>query len=441
MGLFDRQTLNPDVRPREVFAWAMYDFANSGYTTVVLTAVFNAYFVGVIAGNAEWATLGWTAALSLSSLLIMLTATAIGAWADAHGSKKRLLAFSTFACVLATAGLAWTGPGTIAVAVVLIVVSNYFFSLGETLNAAFLPELARPEALGKVSGWGWSFGYFGGMLTLGLGLAWVMRAQAAGEAATDFVPVTMLITAAVFALASLPMFVFLGERTADSGALVSLRGQLTGSLSELLRAWQGLSAFPDFRRLLWCAVSYQAGISVVIALAAIYAEQVMGFAQAETMLLIFLVNIAAALGAFAFGYVQDRLGHRRALAITLVGWLAMVLLAGLGTSRETFWAAAVLAGLSMGSSQSAGRAMAGLFAPPARLAEFFGLWAFATRFAAVIGPVSYGLVTWVSSGNHRLAILATGLFFVVGLALLRGIDPLRGRRDAVADRTPAGHPE
>ncbi|MEZ5660544.1 MAG: MFS transporter [Burkholderiaceae bacterium] len=436
MALFDRSALNDGVRPREVFAWAMYDFANSGYTTVVLTAVFNAYFVGVVAGNADWATLLWTAALSFSSLLIMLSATAIGAWADAHGTKKRLLAISTLACVLSTAGLALTGAGTLMLAVVLVIVSNYFFSLGETLNAAFLPEIARGDALGKVSGWGWSFGYFGGMLTLGLSLAWVMRAQAGGQTASQFVPVTMLITAVVFALASLPMFMFLGERSADRGGRQRLARMLVGSLGGLRRSWRELEQFTDFRRLLWCAVCYQAGISVVIALAAIYAEQVMGFAQAETMLLIFLVNIAAALGAFAFGYVQDRLGHRRALALTLWGWLIMIALAGLGQSRPSFWAAATMAGLCMGSSQSAGRAMAGLFAPRQRLAEFYGLWAFATRLAAVIGPISYGIVTWLSSGNHRLAILSTGLFFIAGLFLLRAIDPARGRQVAM-DASPA----
>ncbi len=440
MALFDRSALQRDVRGREVFAWSMYDFANSGYTTVVLTAVFNAYFVGVVVGqDASWATFAWTAALSFSSLLIMLTAPSIGAWADAHTAKKRLLVICTIGCVLTTAGLMFAQPGTIVLALVLIIASNYFFSIGETINGAFLPELAKPEALGKVSGWGWSFGYFGGMLTLGLSLAWVTFAQSSGQSATEFVPVTMLITAVVFALASLPMFWLLQER-GSAGATVRDKaaerqgpGFLKGiaeSVSQLRRNWAEMSSFADFRRLLWCAVSYQAGISVVIALAAIYADQVMGFTQQQTMMLIFLVNIAAAIGAFSFGYVQDRVGHRTALATTLVGWIVMVLLAVFGTRIETFWLAAVFAGLCMGSSQSAGRAMAGLFAPADRLGEFFGLWAVATRLAAVIGPITYGTVTWVTAGNHRLAMFICGSFFVIGLLILRTIDVERGRRTA-----------
>ncbi|MGB7182502.1 MAG: MFS transporter, partial [Burkholderiaceae bacterium] len=360
MALFDQQALQPDVKGREVFAWSMYDFANSGYTTVVLTAVFNAYFVGVVAGGADWATFAWTLAMSVSSLLIMLTAPAIGAWADEHVAKKRVLVVCTVGCVLSTAGLALAQPGTIALAIVLIIVSNYFFSIGEAVNAAFLPELARPESLGKVSGWGWSFGYFGGMLTLGLSLAWVFRAQAAGQQATDFVPATMLITAAVFALASLPVFWILRER-GRAGARanearaasvgVSIAKRIVDSLRQLRRNWLELRHFPDFHRLLWCAVAYQAGISVVITLAAIYAQEVMGFVQSDTMMLIFLVNIAAAVGAFVFGYVQDRIGHRLALAVTLVGWIIMIILAwlaGAEKSVQLFWLSACFAGLCMG---------------------------------------------------------------------------------------------
>lgn len=447
MAIFDRDALNPGVAPREVFAWSMYDFANSGFTTVVLTAVFNAYFVGAVAGNAPWATLAWTGALALSSLLVILTMPAIGAWADARGAKKPLLLATTIGCVLGTAGLALAQPGSVALAIALVVLANWFYNTGESLIAAFLPELARPHALGKVSGWGWAFGYFGGMLTLGLSLAWVLSAQARGETAAQFVPVTMLITAAVFALASVPTFLVLRERARPQAVTIgaTVTGQAMAGQAEsaptgqagaadafarLGRTWRESGRFVDFRRLLVCGAFYQAGIAVVIALAAVYAEQAMGFKQTQTMALVFVVNIASALGAFGFGYLQDRLGHRRALALTLGGWIAMVLVAGLGTSLAMFWLAAVLAGLCMGSSQSCGRAMVGALAPAGRLAEFFGLWAMAVRVAAIVGPLTYGLVTWLTAGNHRVAILCTGLFFVAGLVLLSGIDMARGARAA-----------
>ncbi len=432
MAIFDRSSLNPGVAPREVFGWAMYDFANSGYTTVVLTAVFNAYFVGAVAGNSTWATLAWTLALAMSNALVLFSAPAIGAYADAHGVKKRILLISTIGCVLGTAALASAQPGTVALAVLAVIASNYFFSIGEGLIAAFLPELSRQEALGKVCGGGWSFGYFGGMLTLGICLAVVISAQAAGKPASEFVPMTMLVTAVVFAMAAVPTFALLRERAQPGERSLERHGRT--ALQRLRHTWRESGRFRDFRWFLLCGCCYQAGISVVIALAAVYAEQVMGFEQTQTMMLVFLVNIASAVGAFLFGYWQDRLGHKRALAITLWGWILMVALAAGGRSVEMFWLAAAVAGLCMGSSQSCGRAMVGSMTPPERLAEFYGLWTFATRFAAIVGPVTYGLVTWLTLGNHRLAIAVTGLFFVAALLVLRTVDVGRA---AQAARAPA----
>jgi MFS transporter, UMF1 family len=436
MALFAQEALNPGVKRREVLGWAMYDFANSGYTTVVLTAVFNAYFVGVVADGADWGTLAWTLTLGLSNALVMLATPMLGAFADARAAKKKLLVLMTLGCVASTAWLADVGRGELWVAVAAIVISNFCYAIGEQLTAAFLPELARREAMGRVSGWGWSLGYFGGMLTLGLSLGYVLWAQGQGLPATHFVPVTMLITSVVYLLAALVTFALLKERAQPQH--VAGAGSVSESLQRLRRTWHEAQRFADFRWLLGCAVFYQAGIAVVIALAAIYAEEVLGFKQTQTMALIFLVNIASAAGAFGFGYWQDRIGHRRALAFTLWGWIVMTLLAMVATTPGPFWVAAVIAGLCMGSSQSAGRAMAGLLAPPTRLAEFYGLWTFAVRLSAIVGPITYGLVTWATGGNHRIGILSTALFFIVGLWLLRHVDVERGAAAAQAGSGTSG---
>lgn len=414
-------TLRPGVRRREVWAWAMYDFANSGYTTVVLTTVFSAYFVSVVAAGKPWATLAFTIALSVSYLAVMFTMPALGARADARAGKKRLLVTSTAGCVIATLALMKAGPGVVALSLVALAISNYFYCVGESVVAAFLPEIAQPQALGRVSGWGWSFGYVGGMLTLGLSLLVVSIAEARGMGAQDYVPYVMGLTALVFMLAAVPSLIWLKERTPATD-----RGK-TGVFAQLTAAWRETGvAYPDFRMLLLCGACYHAGIAVVITLSAVYATQVMGFTMAQTMLLIFTVNIGAAVGAFAFGHVQDRIGHKRALAITLVGWLIMVVTAFLAVHAWAFWVAATLAGLCMGTSQSAGRAMVGTLAPLDRPAEFYSLWTFAIQLAAVVGPLSYGLVTWITAGQHRLALLFTGLFFAAGLLVLTRIDFERG---------------
>lgn len=433
MALFSSDALNPGVRKREVFGWAMYDFANSGYTTVVLTAVFAAYFVGVVAEGQTWATFVWTLALGISHAVVMLTMPVIGAWADRRAAKKRLMLLATVGCVVATAGLSAVGPGAVWLGVLLVVASNICFAWGESLVAAFLPELARPQAMGKVSGWGWSFGYLGGMLALGLCLAYVLSAQARGETAVQFVPVTMWITAALFGLSALVTFALLRERAAAPLEGAGDRAQ-PSIWRQLGQTFRQAREHRDFMWLLGCAVAYQGGVAVAIALAAIYAEQVIGFVQQETMVLIFVLNIAAMLGAFAFGYGQDRLGHKRALAVTLVGWVLTCVIAALTTTKGGFWYAAAIAGVCMGSSQSAGRAMAGLLAPPAQLAEFYGLWTFATRLASILGPLSYGAITWATGGNHRIAIAATALLFVAGLVLLLPVDMARGRARALQGR-------
>jgi UMF1 family MFS transporter len=431
MALFSQDALNPGVRKREVFGWAMYDFANSGYTTVVITAVFAAYFVGGIAGKAEWATFAWTAALSVSYAIVMLTMPSIGAYADLRAAKKRLLAIFTAGCVISTAALALAGPGSVALAIVLIVISNTFYSYGESLTAAFLPELARPDALGKVSGWGWSFGYFGGMLALGLCLGYVIWAQGQGIPTSKFVPVTMIITALLYGAAALVTFRLLGERARPNPEALR-QGGFKASLQQLKATFAQARRYRDFMWLLVCAVFYQAGVAVAITLAAIYAETEIGFKQQETMVLIFVLNLAAAGGAFAWGYLQDRIGHKIALGSTLVGWIATCLIAATTTTKGGFWWAAAIAGLCMGSSQSAGRALAGMFAPQRQLAEFYGLWTFAIRLASIIGPLTYGAITWATGGNQRMAIMSTAVLFVAGLLLLLPINVQRGREAAAA---------
>jgi len=430
MTIFNSQSLKPGVPRREVFAWAMYDFANSGYTTVVLTAVFNAYFVSVVAGNAPWATLAWTVVLSASYAIGLLLMPLLGAYADVHARKKFLLAVVTVGCVVGTAALATVGPGDLWLAAALLVVSNFCYAAGVALNSAFLPELSRPEALGKVSGWGWSIGYVGGLAALGLCLAYVLAAQARGAPATHYVPVTMLITAGFFAAASLVTFALLKER-AQPLAGASVGGRVRAATRRLWHTLRHIRDFRDFGWLMVCGLLYQAGLNVVIALAAIYAQQVMKFETAQTMALVLVVNVTAALGAFAFGYVQDALGHRRTLALTIAGWIAMIAIASTTTDSTGFWIAANIAGLCMGSSQSAGRALVGVFAPSHRLAEFYGLWNAAVWLSAIVGPVTYGLVTWVTDNNHRLAMMITGLYFVAGLLVLALVDVERGRRAAL----------
>ena len=417
---------------KEAFAWASLDFANSGYTTVVLTAVFNAYFVSTVMSGSALATLAWTLVLSISYALVMLTAPILGAFADLRARKKSLLVSTTFGCVIATALLSTVGPGMWLWAAVLLVISNFCYATHQDMAAAFLPEIAKPESYGRVSGYGWAWGYLGGLAALAGALAWVGHAQSRSMSAQEIVGGTMLFTAGLFCLVALPALWVLKERAspAESAAVWSWRDWLSVSWGRLRETWRLSARQPDLRRFLLCVTVYHAGVQTVIALAAVYAQQVMGFSLAQTIMLILVVNITAALGAWAFGLLQDRLGHARGLTIALGFWLCMVAVAWLAKTEALFWVAANFAGLAMGASQSGARAAVASLARPGHQAETFGLWGVAVNLSAILGPVSYGLVTWATDNAHRTAMLITGLFFLVGLVLLRQVDFSRGIRDA-----------
>lgn len=425
---------------RELFAWAMYDFANSGYTTVVLTTIFNAYFVGVVAGGAGGfstgsATLLWTVALSLANALVLVSAPVLGAIADHDAAKKRLLVVTTVGCVLCTALLALIGPGDVWPAMALVMLSSLMFATGENLIAAFLPEISPQDGMGRVSAYGWTLGYLGGLSVLGLCLAYVTWAQWQGWKAADYVPGTMLIVAAVFALAATPTFLWLRERAVPA-ALRQGESYLQIGFRRLRRTLAEASRFRDLFRFLMTLTVYQCGINTVVVLAAVYAQEVMGFTTQDTITLVMVVNLTAAVGAFLFGRVQDRIGSVPTLALTLVIWSGATGLAFVTESRAGFWLVANLVGVALGSSQSAGRALIGQFTPPARAAEFFGLWGLAGKLAAVVGPFSYGLIAHLTAGNQRLAILSTIFFFAAGLALLATVNESRGKAAAHSPSMP-----
>jgi UMF1 family MFS transporter len=268
------------------------------------------------------------------------------------------------------------------------------------------------------------------MLTLGICLAYIAHAQASGLDAPRYVPGAMLITAAVFLLAALPTFLILRER---GTGLIAGEHVIRSAYRQVGDTLRHARTYPDLFRFLLCIVFYQAGVQAVIALAAVYAQQAMGFDTQESILLILVVNVTAAIGAVLFGHVQDRIGHRPTIAITLTGWLVTVVLAWFASEPGLFWLAANIAGLCLGASQSAGRALVGYLSPLPHRAEFFGLWGLAVKLSSILGPITYGVAVWLTAGAHRPAMLTLGVFFLIGLAILAGVDVRRGRRQALQD--------
>lgn len=375
------------------------------------------------------ATFLWTLALAVSYLIVVLTAPIVGAIADYSAAKKRFLVWTTGLCVVSTASLAVVGRGDVFLTAVLIIVSNTFYSAGENLIAAFLPTLVPPDEMGKLSGYGWAWGYIGGLVALGLCLAYLGASESLlGLTTEQAVPHTAVIVAMLFGLAAMPTFLWLKERRKES-LLDEPREYFQVGFRRLAVTLREAARFRELFKLLLCLTVYHAGINVVSTVAAVFAQEALDFSTTEIIQLILVVNLSAAAGAFVFGPIQDRFGSKRTIAITLVLWIVTTVSASLVQSKLAFYVIGNLAGLAIGSSQSAGRATVGLFSPESKTAEFFGLWGMAIKTSAILGPLSYGLLTWLT-GSHRIAVLATTVFFVGGLLLLIPIDEERGKQVA-----------
>jgi UMF1 family MFS transporter len=430
------------VSAKEIFAWAMFDFANSSYSVVVMTTIFNTYFVGEIAGghtpsSSGLATLLWTLAVAISNLLIVLSAPIIGAFADHSANKKRLLSITTVCCAVFTALLSLTHAGMVPLAVFFIVMANFAYGTGENLIAAFLTEIASREKMGRISAIGIALGYFGGPVMLALCLAYIHWAQQQHHPSTQFVPICMVMVAIAYVLGTMPTFFWLKERAVASKESTAHNFVKIG-FDRLRSTIKNAAKFQDLFRFLLTLVVFSCGTATVIVLAAIYAQQVIGFGPQETIVMILVVNVTAAIGAFAFGHLQDKIGSVSTLKITLSIWALAITLACFINSKQQFWCDAFLIGVAMGSTQSTARALIGQFSPPGRSAEFFGLWGLAVKFASIIGPVTFGLISFITNGNQRMAILSTAVFFIAGFILMTTVNEKRGIAAAIeAEDSPA----
>ena len=405
---------------KEIFGWAMFDFANSSFTTVIVTVVFAIYFTDRVAEGREDADLLWSLGLSISQLIVVALAPLLGALADFSGAKKKFLFVSYVICVLATASLYFVTPGAIVLGLVLFVIANAAFSASENFVSAFLPEIAPKEMLGRVSAYGWSLGYFGGLLCLGLCLLFL-----GGEEPTDErLRLTNVLVAGFFALAAIPTFLWVRERKSPESLLPG-QTYLSVGIGRISRTFREIRRYGELFKFLCTFFFIGCGLWIIVAFSAIYAKETLGLTMGEIVLFFVFVNVTASIGAFLFGQMQDRIGSIRTINITLLIWLGVIVGAHLCEGKTQFYLVGNLAGLALGATQSAGRALVGLFSPPSKEGEFFGFWGVSFKLSAVIGLPLFGGISR-ATGDQRIAILITGLFFVIGLVGMRFVDEKRG---------------
>lgn len=412
------------VRRREIFGWCCFDFANSAFTTIIITVVYAVYFTAVVAGNDARGPGWWGTALAVSQLVVIIASPLIGAIADVTARKKIFLMGSAMVCSTATVGLFWAGPGEVWLSLGLVVVANVAFSMGENLCASFLPEISTRENVGRISSYGWSFGYLGGLLSLVLALAIIKSGEGR-------VPWTFVMTGVFFLLASLPTLM-LRER--------AKRRRLAAGEGWVVMGWRQLAQMrrelPQHRQLaifFGAMTLFLAGLTAVVAFAAVYATQVLGMEQSEIIVLFVVLQLAGVGGAYGFGVLQDCVGPKPALVLSLLLWIVVCIWAAFCQTKTEFYAIGVLAGAAMGSLQSSGRAVVASLTPPGRAGEFFGYWGFFGKLAAVIGQPVFGWL--VAFSGFRTAIAVNAGFFLAGLLIIIGLrlSP-RPNRDTGTDR-------
>ena len=414
---------------RTITAWCFYDWANSAFTTLVVTFVYATYFTKAIAPDEVTGTTWWSRAVAITALVVAISGPVLGAMADRGGFRRRFLALTTAACIIATTALTFVAPGrphAALIALILVTIANISFELGGVFYNAFLPDIVSSKHLGRVSGYGWGLGYVGGLLCLVIALVGFVQPElpwfGVTKAAGFNIRATCLVVAVWFGVFSLPLLIAARGEARPVGAT---SGGLGDALAEMRRAFGQVRQYRDAARLLVARLFYNDGLNTIFSFGGIYAAGTFGMSFRDILIFGIVLNVAAGLGAFGSGFVDDRIGGKRTIMVSVIALTAATALAVWAPSRTWLWVAGVMIGLFAGPNQSASRSLLGRFVPDGRENEFFGFFAFTGKLASFAGPFLLGTFTQLFA-TQRAGIATILVFFVVGGLLLMAVDEPRG---------------
>ncbi len=398
---------------KKILGWISYDFANSAFTTVIVTVVYSVYFKSIVVGKEGVGDSLWGLSVSVSMLIVALMSPVLGAIADHTHSKKKFLFTFCYTSVLFTALLYFVKPGAIFWGMIVFIIANIGYEGGNVFYNAFLPEITHKDNIGKISGLGWGIGYLGGLSALVLSYLFI----------ETNVPMVFPLTAAFFGFFAIPTFILLKEKKVTN-AKTNLNYFSVG-YSRIKNTLRHIKDLRELWRFLISFFIYNDGIRTIIVFGAIYGAQRFDMTGSQLILYFVLANITSFIGAIIFGFVVDRIGAKRTISLTLIIWIATVIWAFFCNSISQFYGVGLLAGIAIGSCQSASRSLFSMLTPENKHAEFFGFYAVSGKAAAILGPLIYGLLVLLLN-SQRWAILSIALFFVVGFILLQQVDEKKG---------------
>ncbi len=429
------------VQKREIFSWAMYDFANSAFATTILAVVFNQYFATVVAGGGRGIEfIGFrlhgasffTFSVALSMAISAVLAPFLGAVADASASKKRFLMIFCYIAILFTGLLYFVHEGNYWRGAIFFIIANIGFACGNVYYNAFLPEISTDQNIGRISGLGWALGYIGGGVLLGINLIMLKYPHRLGFPSGYFTVQDCFLSVALWWLIfSLPTFLFLRERAEKTFPSFG-KNYFSEGYQRLRHTFRRIKTFRELTKFLVAYLIYNDGIETVIVMASIFGAEVLGMETGEIILFFLMVQGIAIFGSLIFGYLADAIGNKKAVMISLGIWSFIVIwafsLGILWDPKTEYWILGALAGIVMGGSQAASRSLQGIFTPDANSAEFFGFFAVSGKFASVFGPLIYGILIAIT-GSVRSGILSVLLFFVIGTVILWSVNEKKGMEE------------
>jgi UMF1 family MFS transporter len=419
-------TVRRDV-PRTIWAWALYDWANSAFATLVVTFIYSTYFTQAMVPDELTGTTWWSRAVATSGILTALISPILGASADRAGAHKRFLAVTTALCVSATILLAFVSPSlpnAAMTALVLYVIADVSFETGYVFYNSFLPTITSPGRIGRISGYGWGLGYMGGLVCMGIALVGFVRPEIPWFGLSTVegfnIRATNLLAALWFGVFSLPLFLFVPQRR-----LSRVRVDIRGAFKELGRAFHEVSRYREIVKFLVARLVFNDGLVTVFAFGGIYAAGTFGMSLSEVIAFGVVLNITSGIGAVTFGFIDDKIGGKKTILLTLLGLGVATALAVWAPSRAWFWTAGVLIGIFVGPNQSASRSLMARFVPESKQAEFFGFFNFSGKVTSFMGPLLLGTVT-AMAGSQRAGVATVLLFFLVGGFLMATVNERRG---------------
>ncbi|MGH6923426.1 MAG: MFS transporter [Propylenella sp.] len=411
------------------WSWALYDWANSPFTTLVITFVFPAYFQQAVVKDAVAGQALWGYAVAGSGLVIAILAPVLGAVADARGGRKPWIFAFTAICVVGSA-LLWfvfPSPEWIGFSLAIFVIANIGFEFGIVFNNSMLPEIVEEERLGRLSGWAWGLGYAGGLAALLIALVVFIWPETPSfgfdKEAAEHVRVSGPLVAAWLAVFSVPLFLFTPDRQAS---VIRIADAVRAGLADLRRTLATLPANRPVAAFLVAHMIYADGLATLFALGGVYAAGAFGLSLAEVVVFGIVLNVSAGAGAALFAWLDDWIGSKRVIAVALVGLIGASLLAVAATTLTWLWIAGIALGIFVGPAQAASRSLMARLSEPERRAAYFGLYALSGKATAFVGPALVASVT-AGTGSQRAGIATIIAFFVVGLVLLRWVPEPRRR--------------